>query len=162
MQSVDWKRIRAEYIAGGISQRKLAQKYGVSPTTLSQRAAKEGWKEARDKTDAKARQKTVEKIAERQSNQCADLIAGISDQSFAALKKVAALIEKIPDGSGFFTHTVTEDGRRVSRGGDLRDAVAMLKDLTAIANVAGGEGGDARSADEQIIIRYDYGDDPDA
>ena len=49
----------------------------------------------------------------------------------------------------------------MSRGGDLRDAVAMLKDLTAIANVAGGEGGDARSADEQIIIRYDYGEDPD-
>ena len=42
----------------------------------------------------------------------------------------------------------------MSRGGDLRDAVAMLKDLTAIANVAGGEGG----ADDpllEVIRRWD-------
>lgn len=31
---IDWNAIRAEYIGGGISQRKLAKKYGVSDTTL--------------------------------------------------------------------------------------------------------------------------------
>lgn len=42
----------------------------------------------------------------------------------------------------------------MSRGGDLRDAVAMLKDLTTIANAAGGESGPDDPLLE-IIRRWD-------
>jgi hypothetical protein len=54
---VDWKKLKAEYIAGGTSYRKLAQKYGVSLTTLQRIAKKENWiglrQQAEDKTDTK-------------------------------------------------------------------------------------------------------------
>ena len=33
--SVDWKAIKAEYIAGGISYQKLAEKYGVENTVIT-------------------------------------------------------------------------------------------------------------------------------
>ena len=38
---MDWKKLRAEYIAGGTSYRKLAEKHNVSFHTLRKQAAKE-------------------------------------------------------------------------------------------------------------------------
>lgn len=65
---IDWNAIRAEYIGGGISQRKLAKKYGVSETTLMKKANKEGWqnhrKEADSRSTAMAQQKTAEAAAD--------------------------------------------------------------------------------------------------
>ena len=40
---MDWDAIRSEYLAGGISQRALAGKHGVSYGALRQRAARENW-----------------------------------------------------------------------------------------------------------------------
>ena len=64
---VNWAKIKAEYIAGGISQRKLAAKHGVSFNTLAKRANNEKWAEIRDdtynKSIAKAQQKAVEVTA---------------------------------------------------------------------------------------------------
>ena len=34
-KKIDWPRIAAEYIAGNISYRQLAEKYGVSPTAIA-------------------------------------------------------------------------------------------------------------------------------
>ena len=50
---MDWKRIKAEYIAGGTSYRKLAEKYKVSFSTLRKVAAKEQWTELRNIAGAK-------------------------------------------------------------------------------------------------------------
>jgi hypothetical protein len=60
---VDWKQIKAEYIAGGTSYRKLAEKHGVSFSTLRKVAAKEQWTELRNSVDTKNEQLLVDKIA---------------------------------------------------------------------------------------------------
>ena len=46
---VDWKKIKSDYIAGGTSYRKLAEKYGVSFSTLKDIARKEKWTDLREK-----------------------------------------------------------------------------------------------------------------
>lgn len=51
---MDWKRIKKEYIKGGISQRKLAEKHGVPYGTLRKIAEKEKWTELRAKAGEKA------------------------------------------------------------------------------------------------------------
>ena len=65
---VDWNAIRAEYIAGGIGQRKLAAKYGVSKNTLIKRANSEGWAKQRDGVynvaTTQIQQKTAEAAAD--------------------------------------------------------------------------------------------------
>lgn len=43
----DWDAIRAEYIAGGVTQRALAARHGVSYMALVRRSADEGWVKAR-------------------------------------------------------------------------------------------------------------------
>jgi hypothetical protein len=54
---VDWTKLKAEYIAGGTSYRKLAKKHNVSFQTLQGVAKRENWVElkrrAQDKTDTK-------------------------------------------------------------------------------------------------------------
>lgn len=73
--AVDWLAIRNDYINGGGSYRKLAEKYGVSASSLMQKAAKEKWNEEREanvsKTEAKTKQKTQEKISDALSEEAA-------------------------------------------------------------------------------------------
>ena len=74
--AVDWLAIKTEYINGGISYRKLAEKYGVSANTICARAKTEKWREAKEehlyKTCAKLVQKTEEKISDALSDAAAD------------------------------------------------------------------------------------------
>jgi hypothetical protein len=60
---VDWAKIKAEYIAGGISYRSLAQKYNISFNTLKRVAVKEGWATLRNKAYNKATTKMVNDVA---------------------------------------------------------------------------------------------------
>lgn len=73
--AVDWLAIRNDYISGGGSYRKLAEKYGVKFSTLKDRAVSEKWKEAKteqtNKTRTKTEQKTAEKIADALSDEAA-------------------------------------------------------------------------------------------
>ena len=62
---MDWRKLKKEYIAGGISYRKLAEKYGVSFNTLEKVARREGWCELRRQADEKAATKAVEAISSR-------------------------------------------------------------------------------------------------
>ena len=71
---MDWTKLKAEYIKGGTSYRKLAEKYNVPFGTLRNVAAKEKWRELRDKT----RLKTDTKFTDAVSKQQADRLGGRS------------------------------------------------------------------------------------
>ena len=64
----NWNKIKAEYIRGGISQQKLADKYGVSMSTLSKKAMVEKWKDLQNKTRIKAEEKITESIASSEAS----------------------------------------------------------------------------------------------
>ena len=72
MAKPDWVKIRNEYETTFTSYRKLAEKHDVSFDTLQRRAKREEWvkskKETYDKITAKIRQKTVVKIANKESD----------------------------------------------------------------------------------------------
>ena len=59
----DWKKLKKEYIAGGISHRKLSEKYGVSYSTLKKVAAREHWTDLRNHAGAKEDAKVVEAVS---------------------------------------------------------------------------------------------------
>ena len=74
--AVDWLAIKTEYINGGISYRKLAEKYGVTFGTLRSRADKEKWVEQREEQQHKISTKSAQKTAEKISDVLSDAAAG--------------------------------------------------------------------------------------
>ena len=85
---IDWNAIRAEYIGGGISQRKLSAKYGVSWRTLQDRAKREGWSEAKDDTRVKAVSITCQKAAEAAAHN-ATIAENIKKTMLLRLQRIA-------------------------------------------------------------------------
>lgn len=73
--AVDWLAIRNDYINGGGSYRKLAEKYGVSFNTLKEKAVDEGWaklkEEQHHKIAIRTQQKAQDKISDALSDEAA-------------------------------------------------------------------------------------------
>ena len=92
----NWKKIRSEYIKGGISYAKLAEKHGVPFGTLTKRAATEKWSEARKRCGEKTVTKTAEKIADKQSEKLARMAALHDDIGEAALALILKQIQAFP------------------------------------------------------------------
>lgn len=119
---IDWNPIRAEYIGGGISQRKLAKKYNLSETTLMKKANAEGWHQLRTKAEsrstAQAQQKTAEAAADN-----AVIAADIKKRLLLRLKRIE---EKYPFDA---TEIRTHDGKSTVTF-RIRDLTAAYKDLT--------------------------------
>lgn len=96
MANVNWIKIKNEYISTDISQRKLAEKYGISFNTLKAKANKEKWNDEKKKQyhniTTKVQQKTVEKIVEDGVNRVAD-ITRICDKISEKLERAVDLLD---------------------------------------------------------------------
>jgi hypothetical protein len=137
--NIDWNVLRAEYIGGGTSYRKLAKKHGISVNTLSPIATAEGWPKLRQEAQDKATARTIQKTADIAADN-ATIAARIRTK---LLRKLEKEIDALPDMIGSETrNSVTEnefskDGRRIQKVKEaaksfkLRDLAAAYKDLTA-------------------------------
>ena len=63
----NWKKIKAEYIRGGTSYAKLAEKHSVSLSTLTKHAMKEKWADLRNETRKKTDVKMSEAVAKKEA-----------------------------------------------------------------------------------------------
>lgn len=120
---IDWNAIRAEYIGGGISQRKLAKKYGVSDTTLMKKANTEGWHKMRQKAESKSTAQAQQKTAEA----AADNAVIAADMKKRLLLRLQRIEQKYPFDA---TEIRTQEGKNTVTF-RLRDLTAAYKDLTA-------------------------------
>ena len=126
-KALDWSEIEMEYIAGAMSYRDLAERYGISVTAVSKHAVKGRWQEKRSQHRAEAMAQAKEGAV------------AVQTLSFRTLCETHALL----------THAAltiaqdTEQFRRyILKGKDaqfekadaqaLRSVVAALSDLTDI------------------------------
>lgn len=120
---IDWNAIRAEYIGGGISTRKLAAKHNVSYNTLKDVAVEEGWsalrEQANSKSTAQAQQRTAEAAADNAT--IAQEIRSI------LLKKMLRMAEQIPDDSTEMRKRIGQKTQTIR----LKDITSAYKDLTS-------------------------------
>lgn len=135
MGGVNWDKVRAEYVANGLSQRKLAQKYKIPFSTLQKRANREKWGSEREKARIIMAQNAVRETADAVAENAA-IAARIKEK---LLKKLEKEIDALPDLIGSETrNSITEqssghDGkkaREVTKSYKLRDLTAAYKDLT--------------------------------
>lgn len=96
--TVDWNTLKAEYIAGGVSYRELAEKHGVSENTLRRRAAKEKWRQERHKSDTKTAQKIIEIVSDENAEKAVSAASLISEAAMNFLKQIAAESVRIVNG----------------------------------------------------------------
>ena len=120
---IDWNAIRAEYIGGGISQRKLAEKHGVSYRSLRQKAESGGWVEERDE----AWRRSGAEAAQRTANAAADNATIAADLKKRLLLRLKRTEEKLPMDATEVQ--MQKDGKKVIY--KLRDITAAYRDLTA-------------------------------
>ena len=90
-RTVDWAKIRAEYVNGNCSLTDLAKKYGVKNGTVRSHSAAEKWGEERSRKRKKKADKVAEKLHEKDVN---DTVKQIERCCRAAGK----LIDKINKG----------------------------------------------------------------
>lgn len=118
----DWNAIRAEYIGGATSYRKLAEKHQVSFTVLKTRAKKEDWPGLRTQAEHKSATEATQKVAEASATN-ATLAEDIKHKLLLRLKRIE---EKYPLDA-------TEVRTRVGNSTAIyriRDLTAAYKELT--------------------------------
>lgn len=138
---IDWNAIRAEYIGGGISQRKLAAKHGVSFNTLKDIANEEGWHDLREQAHNKATTTAQQKVA---SSAAENAVIAARIQK-ALLLKIERAVNKMPMDA---TEVKVVDGQKtvVFR---LRDLASSYKDMTE--NVKQQEDSDILKAAKELL-----------
>lgn len=95
--AADWRKIRAEYIKGGITHRKLAEKYGVDPSTVSRRASKENWAEERKQSETKTQAEIARKTIKREAEKTVDYLQMAYDINDAAIRHIEELMAVTTD-----------------------------------------------------------------
>ena len=116
---MDWNKLKAEYIAGGTSYRKLAEKYGVSFNNLKNVAIKEGWAKLKEQAENKATTKMVNAI----SNDIAKKSTKINDVADKLLDKISKMLD---DFEGLDTQSIKH---LTSSLKDIKDIKGIKSDI---------------------------------
>jgi len=128
---VNWRKIKAEYIAGGISQRALAEKYGVPFGTLQRRTRKEQWtKKRRD-----AEEKAIEKVSQKTAEKVADNATLLQDIKTKLLQKLSDMVDAYPDANAAEIKHKTKSTEIIYRMRDIAAVYAALEDKSARVSI---------------------------
>lgn len=123
---VDWNAIRAEYIGGGISQRKLAEKYGLSKTTVMKKANEEKWGKLRQQAEAESTARAQQKTAEAAATNAAKL----EKAKGLLLEKIIKAIERMPENCGSKTRQTARQGdKQVTIEYDISELISAIERL---------------------------------
>ena len=113
--AVDWLAIRNDYINGGGSYRKLAEKYGVSFAVLKDKAVDGKWTEAREQQANKIRTKAEQKAQKKISD-------ALSDEAAAKARIGAKVIRMVENW-------IDKNAENAEDTGDIRRIVQSCVDM---------------------------------
>ena len=92
---MDWKSAKAEYIAGGTSYRKLAEKYGITLAVLRNVAKREEWVKLREQAQHKANTEIVRSVSKKTAKKAVDKLERVSDLTDKLLDKLEQAIKEL-------------------------------------------------------------------
>ena len=127
---VEWQKIKAEYIAGGTSYRKLAEKYGVSFNTLKTRAKDEQWFNLRQQKEHRTTTKIVESLSDKDAEKAVDII----DVANKLLCKISELMDEVPLDTQSMKHLTSalkdlKEIKGFKSDADMREQEARIRNL---------------------------------
>jgi hypothetical protein len=126
---VDWKKIKAEYIAGGTSYRKLAEKHKVKLSALRSVAEREKWVELKAQTQHKTNTKLTETVSDIEVKKAVNII----DVADKLLEKILEAAEYVHDTQSLkqLTSAVKDikDIKGIKSDADMREQEARINKL---------------------------------
>lgn len=126
---VEWQKIKAEYISGGTSYRKLAAKYGVPFSNLKNVAIKEQWTQLREQAKNRTDTKLVDNIGKQN--------AKIDDKYYRLVDKLLDKAEVLIDQTNIWQPTTLKE---------LATAMKYLKECKGVKSEADMREQEARIA----------------
>ena len=140
--AVDWLAIRNDYINGGGSYRKLAEKYGVPFGSLRSRAEKENWtelkKEQLHKISIKTAQKTADAIVKNEVKR-AQRMMGIHDQLLDKLEQAVSELNMAQVTNKKKTKTIEyRNGKRPDK--PTKEVITENEEILAVASIVDRKG----------------------
>lgn len=131
---MDWKRIKAQYVAGGVSLRELSEKHGVSFSTIQKRSMEEKWSELRKNQGRKMEEKLIEAVSDIETKKAVDII----DVADKLLEKASELMEMPLTTQSFKQLTSALKDLKEIKGyksdADIREQEARIKKLEQEVN----------------------------
>lgn len=150
---MDWRKIKKEYIAGGISYRKLAEKHGVSFSTLEKTARREGWRDLKRQAEEKTATKAVEAVSTRNArlDKAVDLALDAVCKYLTTqgqlravdLKDVTTALKNLRDLKG------------IKSEADMREQQARIEALRARANINNDSDGEDGAGGVILLAEVD-------
>ena len=131
---IKWHRVRADYVSG-MSQRKLASKYGIPRSAIERHSRTEHWTELREQAKADIQEKVVQKTAD---------IAG--ENAVKAQRIKTRLLDRLET---LIEVTLTATEVREYEDGNLV-AINRLRDLTTAYKDLTGDMPRAEASDEAL------------
>ena len=115
---MDWNKLKAEYIAGGTSYRKLAKKYGVSFSSVRFKAEQEKWTDLKAQAQHSANTRIFESIVE-----------DITEQAVSIDNVADKLLNKITDMLGREGLTTQSVKHLTSALKDIKEIKGIKSDI---------------------------------
>lgn len=129
MDCLDWKRIKAEYIAGGTSYRKLADKYGITLAVLRNVAEREEWVKLKAQTQHKTNTKLIDAVSDKEADKAVNII----DVADKLLQKIEDIIDKVDFPTGIKDISTALKNIKEIKGfktdADMREQEARIRNL---------------------------------
>ena len=151
----DWNAIKAEYIAGGISMRKLATKHGVPFPTLRDRAIREEWTQGRNTV----RNRIVEETAQKTASTAASNAVRAERIREKLLIKLEREIDALPESMGsqsqkaIIDNSYDEKSKRLKQIKEARQEYSLRDLTTSFLNLT--KDMETNNANDQVRIIID-------
>lgn len=138
----DWGKIETDYMVNDLSYRQIAEKYGISESTVARRGRKNSWPEKRQQFATKVHTRALQKIASRRAGKEAKAISKVEA---LAEQLVGKLEEAMQDDKQLYRHILTTSSRaqqeQVLEKMDtkaVRDIAATMQTLADTLRTIGG------------------------
>ena len=152
--TVDYSKLKKEYLRGNISYRELAKKHGVPFGTLRKVAAKEQWTQLRTQARTKADTKIIDAISDMESERAVNII----DVANKLLNKISELMDEVPLDTQSMKHLTSalkdlKEIKGFKSDADMREQEARIRNLEKQA-----EADDRTDNEIKVIIEGNLND----